>query len=219
MIHHMRRIITNTLGGIAVVALATGLTACGGDTEPSPTSSPATSTPPDPCAQTPPAGAATLPAANSTLTAGEAALTVSLDGSPTRCVHITPTPGGTAAEWEVSADKAELDLKMGDVDAGLAIDFGATRKAGATTSTFPTAVPARQETFTALQVDGAYFADSLHTNCTVTFTALSGDLVAGTIACKDVDRWDAAVFTGTPKATPTTAKKLTANGWFVARAR
>jgi hypothetical protein len=214
-----------TTTALSASALCLGLlSACSDDSgEAVPVSSPAitstseTSTDPaaggSECGRKAPAGPVSEPVPATDYETGEAAYTVALSDGTEKCVVVQTDSGG----GEFASDK-EIDIRFGDTAAGLLLTVD-----GEDTGNLPTTVPHRvKDAFMGLQVDGAYFADSMHTGCEVTITTFDAEVIAGEFTCTDIALFDGGPFslggTQTASPPPTDISLESANGWFVVRA-
>ncbi|GEE03641.1 hypothetical protein nbrc107696_40870 [Gordonia spumicola] len=163
------------------------------------------------------AGPVAVPTDDVTMAAGEAHFTTTLDDGTTTCVSVTPRPGSEPGEWDVSSDEREFEFNSGDAKAGLIVTI--KDDSDDTDDDFPSTLPGVfPDAFVGIQTNGVYFPDGFHTQCTVTVTALSADLVSAGFRCADIEAMTDGPFTENAPATPSTAKKLVkAEGWFVAR--
>lgn len=213
-----------TTTALATSALFLGLlSACSDDSgEAVPASSPAitstseTSAEPaaggSECGQKAPAGPVGEPAPATDYQTGEAAYAVELSDGTEKCVVVQTDSGG----GEFATDK-EIDIRFGDTAAGLLLTVD-----GEITGNLPATVPHRvKDAFMGLQVDGAYFADSMHTGCEVTITAFDAEMIAGEFTCTEIALFDGGPFsfgsTDTTTPPPTDISLESANGWFVVR--
>ena len=118
---------------------------------------------------------------------------------------------------EFATDK-EIDIRFGDTTAGLLVTVD-----GENSGNLPTDVPHRvKDAFMGLQVDGAYFADSMHSGCKVTITGFDAEMIAGEFTCTDIALFDGGPFslgsTDTATPPPTDISLESAEGWFAVRA-
>jgi hypothetical protein len=216
------RMTTTALGASA---LCLGLlSACSDDSgEAVPVSSPAitstseTSTEPaaggSECGRKAPAGPVSEPVPATDYETGESAFTVSLSDGTEKCVVVQTD----SSSGEFATDK-EIDIRFGDPSAGFLITVD-----GENSGNLPTTVPHRvKDAFMALQIDGAYFADSMHSGCEVTITGFDDEMIAGEFICTDIALFDGGPFsrggTQTASPPPTDISLESANGWFVVRA-
>ena len=173
------------------------------------------------CEQQPESGSAAVPTDNTTLANGSAAFTVTLDDGTEKCVTPTRSPGDEGATWRVDDDKSTFRFRVGDVEAGVLVSL--TDRERSTDDDLPTEVPyAYSDAFIGLQVDGAYFPDSMHNKCDMTLTAVSAELVSGSFECADLEVMERGPFASSgdaPEQTSTAQKLVAAKGWFVASNR
>lgn len=165
------------------------------------------------CGRKAPAGPVGEPAPATDYQTGEAAYAVELSDGTEKCVVVQTDSGG----GEFATDK-EIDIRFGDTAAGLLLTVD-----GENTGNLPATVPHRvKDAFMGLQVDGAYFADSMHTGCEVTITAFDAEMIAGEFTCAEIALFDGGPFsfggTQTASPPPTDISLESANGWFVVRA-
>ncbi|PHV65462.1 hypothetical protein [Williamsia muralis] len=165
------------------------------------------------CGKDAPAGPVAVPATDIDFESGEAAYTVVLSDGTDKCVVVQSDSGG----GEFGTDK-EVDVRFGDTSAGFLVTVD-----GETAGNLPADVPHQvKDAFMGLQVDGAYFADSMHSGCEVTITGFDAEMIAGEFTCEDLALFDGGPFsfgsTETPPPPPTDISLESANGWFVVRA-
>ena len=166
------------------------------------------------CGEEPSTGQLAVPTSSVDYTTGTAAYSVTLSDGTTQCV--TVEEDSSAGEFS-STDKG-IEIRFGDVSAGILITID-----GETEGNLPSEVPHQvEDAFMGLQVDGGYFADSMHTGCDVTLTSFDEETITGTFTCTDVALFEDGPFsldtstTVTPQPLDTSIEK--AEGWFSVRA-
>lgn len=166
------------------------------------------------CVREAPTGPLAVPTSSTEYESGEAAYSITLSDGTEKCVVVTSDSSGGDFD---SFDK-EIDVRFGDTTAGLLITIDGEKEGN-----LPTEVPQQvEDAFMGMQVDGGYFADSMHSGCKVTLTGLDEEMIAGEFTCTDVTLFEDGPFslgaeqTTTPLPEDTTITE--AEGWFVLRA-
>lgn len=166
------------------------------------------------CSREAPTGPLAVPTTSTEYTSGEAAYSVTLSDGTERCVVVESDSSGGDFD---STDK-EIDIRFGDTSAGLLITIDGEKEGN-----LPTEVPQKVgDAFMGMQVDGNYFADSMHSGCEVTLTGLDDEMIAGEFTCTDVTLFEDGPFSLGSESTTTPLPEDTtitdAKGWFVLRA-
>jgi hypothetical protein len=164
------------------------------------------------CEQDAPTGPAKAPASTTDYETGDAAYTVSLSDGTEKCVVVQ----SDSNSGEFTSDK-EIDIRFGDTSAGFLVTVDG-ENSGNLSSDVPHQV---RDAFMGLQIDGAYFADSMHIGCEVTITGLDAEMIAGEFTCTDVALFAGGPFSlnsDAPAPPPTDLSLKSAIGWFVVRA-
>jgi hypothetical protein len=165
------------------------------------------------CADSAPTGVLSVPTAATDYETGEAAFIATLSDGTEKCVVVQ----SDSSSGEFGTDK-EIDIQFGDTTAGFLVTVD-----GEDAGNLPTEVPHQvKDAFMGLQVDGGYFADSMHSGCEVTITGFDAEMIAGEFTCKGVALFDGGPFsfgsTQTTTPLPLDTSLESAKGWFVVRA-
>ncbi|HEY9313415.1 hypothetical protein [Williamsia sp.] len=209
-----------TVFGVSAIGLGL-LTACSDDsddgtpvaqsttTETTSTTTEATTNTAADCGD-PPTGPLAVPTSSVDYVTGTAGYSVTLSDGTTQCV--TVETDSSAGEYSTSGK--EIDIQFGDASAGILLTID-----GETAGNLPDDVPHQvADAFMGLQVDGGYFADSMHTGCDVTLTGFDDESITGTFTCTGLALFDGGPFSaaGDPSVTPqpldTSLER--AEGWF-----